>query len=214
VFTGKLDPSLGGKPVNLTDEPYSNRRSVYGYIDRGDLPELMSQFDFADPDMANSRRVTTIVPQQALFFMNSPMAVDVARKVTSRPEFLDAPDDAARVTALYAVLFQRPPRAEEIQFASEFLSSAGGAGVAAEDEPAASPRKMSKKQQLEAERAARTNLAKQKRLEQAAAAKAMKRRGDRGAIRNDGEIVDRKPLTAWEQYAQALLFTNEMAYVN
>ena len=42
-------------PVNLTDEPYSNRRSVYGYIDRGNLPELMSQFDFADPDMANSQ---------------------------------------------------------------------------------------------------------------------------------------------------------------
>ena len=34
---------LGGKPVNLTDEPYSNRRSIYGYIDRGRLPELMSQ---------------------------------------------------------------------------------------------------------------------------------------------------------------------------
>ena len=75
TFTGKLDPTIGGKPVNLTDEPYSNRRSVYGYIDRGDLPELMSQFDFADPDMANSARTTTIVPQQALFFMNSPMAV-------------------------------------------------------------------------------------------------------------------------------------------
>ena len=29
---------VGGKPVNLTDEPYSNRRSVYGYIDRGNFP--------------------------------------------------------------------------------------------------------------------------------------------------------------------------------
>jgi hypothetical protein len=38
VFTGKLDDTVGGKPVNLTDEPYSNRRSVYGYIDRGDCP--------------------------------------------------------------------------------------------------------------------------------------------------------------------------------
>src|SRR5436190_10467397 len=93
AFTGKLDLSIGGKPVNLTDEPYSNRRSVYGYIDRGDLPELMAQFDFADPDTANSRRATTIVPQQALFFMNSPIAVDVARKVTSRREFLEARDD-------------------------------------------------------------------------------------------------------------------------
>jgi hypothetical protein len=212
MFTGKLDPTLGGKPVNLTDEPYSNRRSVYGYIDRGELPELMSQFDFADPDMANSRRTTTIVPQQALFFMNSPMAVDVARKVTSRPEFLDAPDDAGRVAALYAVLFQRPPRPEEIRFASEFLASAG-AGVEA-DVPALSPERMTKKDLREAERAARAKLAKQKRLEQAMAARAMKRRGARGPIRNEGEVVDRQPLTAWEQYAQALLFTNEIAYVN
>ncbi|MDB5328997.1 MAG: hypothetical protein JWP03_148, partial [Phycisphaerales bacterium] len=81
VFTGKLDETIGGKPVNLTDEPYSNRRSVYGYIDRGRLPELMSQFDFGDPDRANSRRTSTIVPQQALFLMNSPMSADVARKV-------------------------------------------------------------------------------------------------------------------------------------
>ena len=36
----------------------------------------------------------------------------------------------------------------------------------------------------------------------------------RQPIRNEGEIVDRKPLTPWEQYAQALLFTNEIAYVN
>src|SRR5207244_4011402 len=76
-LTGKIDQTVGGKPVNLTDEPYSNRRSVYGYIDRVSVPELMEQFDFADPDMANSKRTATIVPQQALFFMNSPMSVDV-----------------------------------------------------------------------------------------------------------------------------------------
>ena len=80
VFSGKLDRTVGGKPINLTDEPYSYRRSVYGYIDRGNLPELMAHFDFSDPDMPNSKRTTTIVPQQALFLMNSPMAVDVARK--------------------------------------------------------------------------------------------------------------------------------------
>src|SRR5205085_2934421 len=42
-FSGKLDLTVGGKPVNLTDEPYSYRRSVYGYVDRGNLPELLSE---------------------------------------------------------------------------------------------------------------------------------------------------------------------------
>ena len=34
LLTGKLDPAVGGKPVNITDEPYSYRRSIYGYVDR------------------------------------------------------------------------------------------------------------------------------------------------------------------------------------
>jgi hypothetical protein len=209
-FTGKLDLTLGGKPVNLTDEPYSNRRSVYGYIDRGQLPELMAQFDFADPDMANSTRTSTIVPQQALFFMNSPMAVDVARKVTSRPEFLEARNDAARVAALYEVLFQRPPRAAEVRFASEFLQSAG-AYTAAEPADGPAPKAMTKKQAREAARAEQQKTAKEKRQMEK---QAMKQAGARGAIRNSGQLVERKPLTPWEQYAQALLFTNEIVYVN
>ena len=52
MFTGQLDESIGGRPVNLTDEPYSFRRSIYGYVDRGNVPELLAQFDFADPNRA------------------------------------------------------------------------------------------------------------------------------------------------------------------
>jgi hypothetical protein len=214
VFTGKLDETVGGKPVNLTDEPYSNRRSVYGYIDRGELPELMSQFDFADPDMANSRRATTIVPQQALFFMNSPMAVDVARKVVTREEFVGATNDADRVKAIYAVLYQRAPRPEEVQYAMEFLRSALPTHeelANAADAP--TPAKLDPRQ----EQKRRTRLeADKKAREQAMLAQQQKQRraGGRSAIRNDGERVDRRPLTLWEQYAQSLLFTNEIAYVN
>src|SRR5205823_3180670 len=138
-FTGKLDPTIGGKPVNLTDEPYSNRRSVYGYIDRGSVPELMQQFDFADPDMANSKRTSTIVPQQALFFMNSPMAVDVVRKTTTREEFVNAKDDAGKVKALYEVLYQRTPRTGEVELAMQFIHAkeAEGAQLASATGPQA-----------------------------------------------------------------------------
>jgi hypothetical protein len=34
VMSGRLEDRVGGQPVNLTDEPYSYRRSIYGYIDR------------------------------------------------------------------------------------------------------------------------------------------------------------------------------------
>jgi hypothetical protein len=208
TFTGKLDPTLGGKPVNLTDEPYSNRRSVYGYIDRGNVPELMDQFDFADPDMTNSRRTSTIVPQQALFFMNSPMAVDVARKVTTRPEFLAAEDDAGRVKALYEALFQRAPRPDEVRLAREFLDAARG-----DDESQQLASARSAAQPGDRGPALRPNG--KPRLNRPNPKPNPNRRGDgRRAIQNEGEYVERKPLTPWEQYAQALLFTNEIAYVN
>jgi hypothetical protein len=211
MFTGKLDPAIGGHPVNLTDEPYSNRRSIYGYIDRGNLPELLSQFDFADPDMANSRRTSTIVPQQALFFMNSPMSVDVARKVTTRPEFVDATDAPGRVTALYQVLFQRSPSAEEIQFALDFLDSAGGDNL---DNPTAA-KPLTPAQQRQAKIAEIRHAKQQQALEAALRRQATGKAYSRAPIRNhDGDIVDRRPLTPWEQYAQALLFTNEIAYEN
>jgi hypothetical protein len=38
--------------------------------------------------------------------------------------------------------------------------------------------------------------------------------GKFSAIQNTGDFVERRPLTNWEAYAQALLFSNELAYVN
>jgi hypothetical protein len=203
-FTGKIDLTIGGKPVNLTDEPYSNRRSVYGYIDRGNVPELMQQFDFADPDMANSKRTTTIVPQQALFFMNSPMSVDVARKVTSRPEFLAAKDDAGRVRAIYQVLFQRAPRPEEIRLAAEFYN----AKVTSPGNEQRATARLTPRQE------AAQKLRRERQLQQQLKQQQLRKRNARQGIRNEGELVERRPLTVWEEYAQALLFTNELAYVN
>ena len=157
-------------------------------MDRGNLPELMQQFDFSDPDMPNSKRAASIVPQQALFLMNSPMVVDIARKIVARKEFASASDDAQRMAALYSIIFQRAPRLEETKFALAYMSDLQRILATA---PAAVP-----------------------------TAPASTRRGGnnpeggRAAVRNQGEKVERRPLTAWEQYAQALLFTNELVYVN
>jgi hypothetical protein len=63
----------------------------------------------------------------------------------------------------------------------------------------------------EASRAERIKAAR----EQKKAEMAMQKKGGaRATIRNEGDLVERKPLTPWEQLAQALLFTNEIAYVN
>jgi hypothetical protein len=85
------------------------------------MPELMSHFDFSDPEMPNSKRTSTIVPQQALYLMNSPMAIDVARRVVARRDVLDAGDNLDKVFKIYRVIFQRSPSAEEIQIALNFV---------------------------------------------------------------------------------------------
>ena len=192
MLTGKLDETLGGKPVNITDEPYTYRRSCYGYVDRNTLSDLLTQFDFADPDMANTHRISTIVPQQALFFLNSPMSVDVARQVVARSEVASAADDAAKVRSIYLILFQRSPKPAEVQWATDFLQSA--TRIAS---PAAPSRPGAKRQP---------------------SARPITRKiqpGNRyGTLRNEGLPVSRAPLTPWELYTQALLCSNEFVYVN
>ena len=199
VFSGNLDGSIGGKPINLTDEPYSYRRSVYGYIDRGNLPELMAQFDFSDPDMPNSRRTTTVVPQQALFLMNSPMAVDVARRIIDRPEVAGARDNLGRVIAIYRVIFQRDPKPDEIKMALSFvgneMTEIPQNAAATEQEQKLAGKKM-------------------ERLKAKAQQGNKNRYGGMAPIKNKGELIERTPLTPWETYAQALLLSNEAAYVN
>ena len=196
VYSGQLDRTLGGKPVNLTDEPYSFRRSVYGYVDRGNLPDLMAHFDFSDPDMPNSKRTTTIVPQQALFLMNSPMAVDVARKILARPELVNAGADVNKIMAAYRIIFQRTAKPVEVQMGLAFIQKESV-------------------QQTQVEEGMKTAVVNAgKRADQKAQRKLAGNDAKFGAIKNEGSTVQRKTLTPWETYVQALLFANEAAYAN
>ncbi|MEQ1859554.1 MAG: PSD1 and planctomycete cytochrome C domain-containing protein [Chthoniobacteraceae bacterium] len=198
VFSGQLEKTIGGKPVNLTDEPYSYRRSVYGYVDRGNLPELMQNFDFSDPDMPNSKRTTTVVPQQALFLMNSSMAVDISRKIAARPEIVKATSTDEKVRWMYRIMFQRMPSAQEMSIARSFIQEVEGTPAVADVQPVASASEKSEKSDKKS-----TKGFKPKRSDP-----------NFGPIQNQGETVERRPQTAWEAYAQALLFANELAYVN
>ena len=189
-ITGKMDKTVGGKPVNITDEPYSYRRSIYGYVDRSAVSDLMMQFDFSDPEMTNSKRASSIVPQQALFFMNSPMIVDAARAVTDRPDFKNAKDDDERIKVVYAVLFQRYPRGSEPSLAKEFLTEANKNYKPSTTKP---------KTTTVVEDAAETTVVSNNNM---------------GVLKNVGKPIERKPLTPWESYIQALIMSNEFVYFN
>src|SRR5207248_4911897 len=120
---GKLDLTPGGVPVDLQAEPFSKRRSVYGLIDRQNLPGLFRTFDFANPDTSSQGRFHTTVPQQALFLMNSPFVIEQARSLAQRAEDKLAATPAEKIGVLYRLVFQRAAARAEIQLAEKFLAT-------------------------------------------------------------------------------------------
>jgi mono/diheme cytochrome c family protein len=125
MAAGRLDLSqLGGKSVDLWSEPFTPRRAVYGFVERQNLPGIFRTFDFASPDSTSARRFQTTVPQQALFFMNSPFAIEEAIALASRKEVAGATSDGQRVRRLYQILFDRLPNPEEQQVGLDYLHAA------------------------------------------------------------------------------------------
>jgi len=120
AVSGKLDLTAGGHAVDIT-VPSSSRRTVYGYVDRQNLPDLFRAFDFASPDTSSPRRFYTSVPQQALFLMNSPWIIEQAKNLVNRPDFHSVSTDRQRFHLLYQLAFQRDPSHEEIEWARQFI---------------------------------------------------------------------------------------------
>src|SRR6185312_3588379 len=123
----------GGRPVTITETPYSSRRTVYGFIDRQNLDGLYRTFDFAVPDATSPRRFVTTVPQQALFLMNSPFLHDQARRLAAsiRPE--ESSDPTGGIRRLYDRVFQRTPEPDELALAEEFLRRPSGTSASVPD---------------------------------------------------------------------------------
>jgi hypothetical protein len=153
AISGRLDLTMGGRPVDVANDPANRRRTVYGLVDRQSLPNLFRNFDFASPDQSAERRTYTTVPQQALFGMNSPFMIEQAKALAARPEVAQGTTEE-RIKALYRRVLTRMPTAVEMQIGVRFLRD-----VEAPD-------------------------------------------------------AERSQLTPWEQYAQVLLLTNELMFVD
>jgi hypothetical protein len=128
---GRLDGRLGGRPEPLTADPLHRRRTLYGLVDRQELPGLYRSFDFASPDQSAAQRPRTTTPQQALFAMNSPFVIAQAAALA---DGLPAEaNDRERLRWLYGRVLGREPIEAEQQTALEFLkASSAAASEAAE----------------------------------------------------------------------------------
>jgi hypothetical protein len=121
AVAGRIDLAEGGHSVDITVEPFALRRTVYGFVERQNLPSLFRTFDFATPDTTSPQRFSTTVPQQALFMLNSPFVQDQASFLVDRcaPEPKSSSEE--RIQSLYQAVFQRSPSIHEVDAALAFL---------------------------------------------------------------------------------------------
>ena len=121
---GRLDPSFGGRPTPSPSDPGGTRRTIYSMIDRTFLDGVYRTFDFGSTEVSNPSRPTTIVPQQALFLMNSPFVAEQARHLALRSaEQTGSIDPESRIRWLYRNLLGRSPEPGEVEVGIRFLSS-------------------------------------------------------------------------------------------
>jgi hypothetical protein len=127
--SGQLDRQIGGRSVKIHED--GKRRGLYAYVDREDVPRLLSSFDVPSPDASQAIRAQTTVPQQALYMLNSPLLIDQARVLAA----LSMPHGLAsqRVDWLYQQILSRRPNLDEVDRAVQFVmeeasgsQSAGG----------------------------------------------------------------------------------------
>jgi hypothetical protein len=100
----------------------SAHRSVYLMTQRLQRHPFLALFDGPDTNTTTAQRSTSTVPQQALFLMNSPMIRGQAEALARRL-LAAAPDTAGRIRLAHELAYARPPRAEEVERAADYLAA-------------------------------------------------------------------------------------------
>ena len=119
VVSGTADLKMFGKSEEIFTAPWSKRRSIYGFIDRQNLPGTFRTFDFASPDAHSPIRFETTVPQQALYMLNSPFVQELASALLASVSAGAPPADRAR--GLIRRVLSREATEAEIQSALAYV---------------------------------------------------------------------------------------------
>jgi hypothetical protein len=117
------DQPIGGPSVDIAGDEPVPRRTVYAHIDRQNFPGLFRVFDVALPDTHAPKRFQTTVPQQALYLLNSPFALQCAERLAADTRGL-ANDRSERTAELYRRVLGRMPTAREVEQADAYLRAA------------------------------------------------------------------------------------------
>ncbi|MBM81454.1 MAG: hypothetical protein CMJ78_12805 [Planctomycetaceae bacterium] len=120
TVTGSLNRSVGGPPTNVL-AGFNSRRTMYGFVNRMDLPGLMRAFDFPDPAASSPGREQTTIAPQALFFLNHDFVIGAASRIRKRAQSASPQNSEQQIAWLYEQIFSRKPTAQEIELGQAFL---------------------------------------------------------------------------------------------
>ncbi len=114
--SGELDLSPAEKAMKLDDEK-NLKRTVYGFISRRKVDSTLALFDFPNPQATSEARMSTLVPPQRLFLMNSPFLASRASALGKRL----SGTEGEKIAQAYRILYSREPDAAELKLGLEFL---------------------------------------------------------------------------------------------
>jgi hypothetical protein len=96
-------------------------RSAYLPLVRGMVPEFLSVFDVADPELVVGQRDVTTVATQALFMMNSPLVREQSQAAAERLLAAGTLSESARIDQAFRLILGRPASDEQRQLALAYL---------------------------------------------------------------------------------------------
>lgn len=110
--TGTLSGEFGGPADALFTTPFPHRRTLYGFVDRQNLPSTWVALDGPNPDSHLPKRTTTLTPAQGLFWLNHPLVIEACRELCARID--PNMPDAKRARVLFRSIVARDPSTAEL----------------------------------------------------------------------------------------------------
>lgn len=114
---GGLEPAEGGPPVPLLTTPFPRVRTLYGYVDRQQIPMTVRVFDAANPDTHVAKRAETTTGLQGLALLNAPLVLEQARALGASL----SGGETEKIQTLFRKVFGRSSTVEEASAARQFL---------------------------------------------------------------------------------------------
>jgi hypothetical protein len=128
--------ATGGPSVDLAEKTV--RRGVYGKVSRMYPGDFQTTFDLPPATISVEKRFVTNVPQQRLFFLNSPFVQLQAERIAEQITSVEGSE--AKAKKAFEIVYQRAPTADELKGAIEFIelpAEEAPAGAAGDKTPAA-----------------------------------------------------------------------------